>query len=174
VYRPADLGRAAFLAGGARLDRKDVAAVCAALVEHGDLALRKLASLTGLSQPVLLRVVAALEAEDVIVRRRGRPQLLKADCDPDTVSLDAEARRSAYETSRLAMMRSYAEAAGCRRELILNYFGEAYDSSSCRRCDNSLTVRAAPTTASTGPLSVGMAVRHAAWGDGIVERRQTV
>jgi ATP-dependent DNA helicase RecQ len=170
VYRMADLGRAAFLASGGRLDREDVAAVRAVLVEHGELAPRKLASLTGLSQPVLLRVVAALEAEDVIARRRGRLRLLKADCDPDTVSLDAEPRRRAYETSRLAMMRSYAEAAACRREFILNYFGEPYDPSSCRRCDNSLTVGATATAALVGPYSVGMAVRHAAWGEGIVER----
>jgi len=139
VYRPDDLGRAAFLAGGSRLHRADVAAVCAALATHDELAPRKLVAVTGLSQAVLLRVVAALEAEDLLGRRRGRLRLLKADIDPETISLEAEERRRAYETSRLAMMRAYAESTGCRREYIMNYFGEAYDPTACRLCDNSLT-----------------------------------
>src|SRR5689334_20061320 len=68
------------------------------------------------------------------------------------------------------MMRSYAEAAACRREFILNYFGESFDPRDCRRCDNSLNVRAMPGTAPIGPYSVGTAVRHVSWGEGIVER----
>jgi ATP-dependent DNA helicase RecQ len=170
VYRPDDLGRAAFLAGGGRLDREAVATVCTVLAEHGELAPRKLADLTGLSQSVLLRVVAALDAEELVGRRRGRLRLLKADIDPEAISLEAEERRRAYERSRLAMMRSYAEAPGCRREYIMNYFGEVYDPSACRRCDNCLTRRSSPLSSPSGPFSVGMAVRHESWGEGVVER----
>ena len=170
VYRPADLGRAAFLAGGGRLDRADVAAVCTALAEHGELAHRKLAAVTGLSQPVLLRVVAALDAEDLLGRRRGRLRLLRSDIDPEVVSLEAEERRRAYERSRLTMMRGYAESTECRREYIMNYFGEAYDPSACQLCDNSLVRRSSPRAVQSGPFPVGMAVRHAAWGEGLVER----
>jgi ATP-dependent DNA helicase RecQ len=170
LYRPADLGRAAFLAGGGRLAREDVVAVCAALLEHGEVAPRKLASLTGLSQPTLLRVVAALEAEDVVGRRRGRLRLLRSECDPDDVSLEAEEHRRAYEASRLSMMRGYAETADCRREYIMNYFGEAYDPAGCQGCDNSLKLRIVSRPAPAGPFSVGAPVRHASWGDGIVER----
>jgi ATP-dependent DNA helicase RecQ len=170
LYRTADLGRAAFLSGGGRLDRDDVAAVCAAMMEHGELAPRKLASLTGLSEPTLLRVISALEHEEVIGRRRGRLRLLKSDCDPDAVSLEAEERRRAYESSRLAMMRGYAETGGCRREYIMNYFGEAYDPADCRRCDNSRRLRVVPRPAPVGPFTLGMTVQHTSWGRGIVER----
>jgi len=175
IYRPADLGRAAFLSGGGRLRREDVVRVCAALAEYGDLAPSRLATVTELSAAVILRVTAALEHEGVVSRRRGRLRLLEAACDPETVSLDAEERRRAYESSRLAMMRGYAETAGCRREYIMNYFGEAYDAGCCTMCDTSVRraeaaqvepERAAPK----GPFAVGDSVRHDGWGEGIVER----
>ena len=170
LYRPADLGRAAFLSGGGALDRDDIAVLCSALVEHGELAPRRLAALVNLPQPTMLRVIAALDAEDIVGRRRGRLRLLQPTCDPDAVSLEAEERRRAYESSRLAMMRGYAEAASCRREYILNYFGEAYDASGCQHCDNSLTLRLVPQHRHDGPFSVGQPVRHATWGEGIVQR----
>jgi ATP-dependent DNA helicase RecQ len=175
IYRPADLGRAAFLAGGGQLRREDVARVCAALAQHGDLAPSRLAAVTELSAAVILRVSSALEHEGVVSRRRGRLRLLEAACDPDTISLDAEERRRAYESSRLAMMRGYAETGGCRREYIMNYFGEVYDVHACTMCDNSARradlgpVESAPPE-SDGPFAVGVGVRHEGWGDGIVER----
>jgi ATP-dependent DNA helicase RecQ len=170
LFRTADLGRAAFLAGGSGLDREDIGRVCAALTEHGDLAPRRLSTLTGLSQPILLRVIAALEHENVVGRRRGRLHLLADSCDPDAISLEAEERRRAYESSRLAMMRGYAEAAGCRREYIMNYFGEPYDPRQCQMCDNSLRNPASVSPATDGPFAIGGQVRHASWGEGIVER----
>lgn len=176
IYRTADLGRAAFLAGGGRLRREDIARVCAALAQYGDLAPSRLAAVTELSAAVILRVTSALEHEGVVSRRRGRLRLLEAACDPDTISLDAEERRRAYESSRLAMMRGYAETGGCRREYIMNYFGEAYDAGACTMCDNSIRqpegvgrpemVEVEPD----GPFAVGVGVRHEGWGEGIVER----
>ena len=180
LFGTADLGRAAFLSGGGRLDRDDIGRICTALVEHGELSPRKLAALSGLSASVFLRVTSALEHEGVVGRRRGRLRLLAAACDADTVSLEAEERRRAYESSRLAMMRGYAETAACRREYIMNYFGEAYDPSQCQMCDNSLTHTASVGQASVGqtpgnqapdgPFSIGELVRHASWGQGLVER----
>jgi ATP-dependent DNA helicase RecQ len=147
-----------------------VAAVCTTLAEHGELAPRKLGSAARLSTPTLLRVVAALESEGIVGRRRGRLRLLHPGCDPETVSLEAEERRRAYEASRVAMMRGYAETASCRREYLMNYFGEPYAPSDCRRCDNSLNGRPTPGSSNAGPFTVGAPVRHEAWGDGLVER----
>ena len=170
LYQTADLGRAAFLAGGGRLDREEVARVCAALDEHGDLAPSRLASITDLSQPVLLRVTSALEHEGVVGRRRGRLRLLDPARNPDTISLEAEERRRAYESSRLAMMRGYAETVGCRREYILNYFGEPFDAGTCRMCDNCVSRPHGLVARPDGPFAVGAGVQHHTWGDGIVER----
>jgi ATP-dependent DNA helicase RecQ len=67
-------------------------------------------------------------------------------------------------------MRGYAETAGCRREYILNYFGEAYDPSRCQMCDNSLRRPGSVTPVLDGPFTIGGQVRHSSWGAGIVER----
>jgi ATP-dependent DNA helicase RecQ len=115
-------------------------------------------------------VVTALEQDGIVGRRRGRIRLLQPGIDPESVSLEAEERRRAYEKSRLDMMRGYAELVACRREYLLNYFGEEYDPANCRLCDNSLSHPAGPVERADGPLSVGDAVRHASWGDGLVER----
>ena len=73
------------------------------------------------------------------------------------------------------MMRGYAETGACRREYIMNYFGEAYDPQGCTMCDTSVrraeagqieAERAEPE----GPFAVGDGVRHDGWGEGIVER----
>jgi ATP-dependent DNA helicase RecQ len=117
-----------------------------------------------------LRVIVALEHEDVVGRRRGRLHLLADSYDPDAISLEAEERRRAYESSRLAMMRGYAEAAGCRREYIMNYFGEPYDPRQCQMCDNSLRKPASAGPVTDGAFAIGGQVRHASWGEGIVER----
>jgi ATP-dependent DNA helicase RecQ len=140
------------------------------LKEHGDLSPRRLAALSDLPQSVFLRVVAALEHEGVLGRRRARIRLLADGYDPDTISLEAEERRRAYESSRLAMMRGYAETAGCRREYIMNYFGEAYDPSQCQMCDNSLRQPIAASPVVDGPFAIGGQVTHPSWGAGIVER----
>ena len=51
-------------------------------------------------------------------------------------------RASEIETSRLRMMRHYAEHPGCRRSFLLTYFGQDYPGT-CGNCDNDLA--ATPT-----------------------------
>jgi ATP-dependent DNA helicase RecQ len=169
LYRPADLGRTAFLAGGGRIDRQDIATVCAALRDHGEASARQLGKAAGLSQPVLLRVLSALAHDGIVGQRRRRYRLLLDTCDPDAVSLESEERRRAYQSSRVEMMRAYAETTTCRRQFILNYFGEPYDPSQCQMCDSSVA-RPGAAVVTDGPFQVGDGVRHASWGDGLVER----
>jgi len=77
-----------------------------------------------------------------------------------------------YEQGRQEMMRRYAELSDCRRIFLLNYFGEQYDAPACGHCDND----SAPAPASAvepvvaSPFAEGDAVRHAEWGDGVVQR----
>ncbi|MDZ7960032.1 MAG: RecQ family zinc-binding domain-containing protein [Aulosira sp. DedQUE10] len=47
----------------------------------------------------------------------------------------AQQRRQQFMRSRLEMMRNYAELRDCRREFLLNYFGEIEDNK-CGFCDN--------------------------------------
>ena len=80
----------------------------------------------------------------------------------------AEERRRSYDRSRVEMMRSYAEADGCRREFVLSYFGEPF-SPPCGNCDNCQSGR---TEAAPGdvPFAVGARVAHGQWGEGVVQR----
>ena len=80
------------------------------------------------------------------------------------------------------MIRVYAELNACRRQYILNYFGQEYDADHCCLCDNDTldtarTIR--PPEPSTidaliasqpAPFALGDAVIHGAWGEGEVQR----
>ncbi|MCR8670723.1 RecQ family ATP-dependent DNA helicase [Agrococcus sp. HG114] len=86
----------------------------------------------------------------------------------------AEARRR-VDRSRVEMMRGYAETSGCRRRFLLGYFGEELPGL-CGACDTCRSGSAARAEAereaadasadAAGEWSVGMRVRHEAWGEG--------
>jgi ATP-dependent DNA helicase RecQ len=67
------------------------------------------------------------------------------------------------------MMRGYAEVRDCRREYMLNYFGEGFDGP-CGRCDNCDADVTVPREASTEPFPINSHVVHEKWGAGMVMR----
>lgn len=176
IYRPTDLGRAAFLAGGGQLTRDEVQRARDGLRRHPAGTLRELQAATGLGRGDLARLLELLKQQGIVTARRGRYQLAAPDFDPDAIPLEAEERRRAYERSRLEMMRSYAELRECRRRYILNYFGEEYPRARCGHCDNDrrCSPRApAPSGsahAAAGPFQLNQPVVHRSWGEGIVQR----
>ena len=64
------------------------------------------------------------------------------------------------------MMRAYAETSRCRRQLILNYFGEPY-APPCDACDTCRSGRAA-VTEDAPPIPIGSTVEHERFGTGTV------
>ncbi len=94
-------------------------------------------------------------------------------------------RASEIETSRLRMMRHYAEHPGCRRSFLLTYFGQDYPGT-CGNCDNDLAQddHGTKTGTKTGtgqsagagaaeadePFDVGTRVVSERWGEGTVQR----
>ncbi len=72
-----------------------------------------------------------------------------------------------WDTSRLEMMRQYAQTTSCRRQLLLGYFGEHLPQR-CNNCDNCQngTPFDAPAQNTQNSLQVGAFVRHKNWGDG--------
>ncbi|HEX2036191.1 MAG TPA: RecQ family ATP-dependent DNA helicase [Chloroflexota bacterium] len=190
LYRPADLGRAAFLAGTGHVTREDVRRVHAGLrsVPPGaEITRRDLVAASGVGSGDLVRLLDRLSRDGIVAERRGRIRLRVPDFDPEQVSLEGEERRLAYERSRVEMMRAYAELHGCRHEYILNYFGQEYDATACTMCDNCLghgphhraghQAETAPPAALAGaaapapaPFSFGDRVRHEHWGEGVVQR----
>ncbi|HEX2187217.1 MAG TPA: RecQ family ATP-dependent DNA helicase [Chloroflexota bacterium] len=181
LYRPADLGRAAFLAGTGHVTREDVRRVHAclrALPPGAEMSRRALVAASGVGSGDLVRLLDRLSRDGIVAERRGRIRLRVPDFDPEQVSLEDEERRLAYERSRVEMMRAYAELHGCRHEYILNYFGQEYDAAACTMCDNCLghdphhrTGHQAETAAPAGtPFSFGDRVHHEHWGEGVVQR----
>ena len=176
VYRPGDLGRAAFLSGGGQLTPEEVEQGWQALLQHPTAAVRDLEEITGLGKADVMRLIRVLQRAGALVERRGRVRLRRTDLDPSQLSLDDEVHRRAYEQSRIEMMRGYAELNTCRREYILNYFGEHAEHPVCERCDNDLlagTQRIAVAheePAVPSPFELGQHVVHEAWGAGVVQR----
>jgi ATP-dependent DNA helicase RecQ len=176
IYRPADLGRAAFLGGTGELTREEVVRASEKLREHPETTLEELPTVTGLSTQDAKQFVKTLRQGKIIGVRRGRVRLLKPDFDPYAVPLDDEQRRKAYEQSRLEMMRDYAESVDCRRRVILAYFGDTHMEERCGRCDNDIertdgTVAVAAHTEHVATaFAAGDYVVHRQWGTGVVER----
>jgi ATP-dependent DNA helicase RecQ len=77
--------------------------------------------------------------------------------------------RRAFESSRLEMMRSYAETTDCRRVALLSYFGEAV-AGPCGHCDTCAAGTATAQPTDDGPFAVGQPVLHPEFGAGTVMR----
>jgi ATP-dependent DNA helicase RecQ len=173
IYRPGDLGRAAFLAGGGELTRQEVIRAHTALtrLQGASVTFSDLHKETGLGLADLARLAEILREQGIAEEHDGRIQLLVSDFDPQAVPLEREVRRRAYERSRLDMMRGYAELRECRRRYLLNYFGEEPEWRRCGRCDVDVT-HSAPRAdeAVHGAYAIGDRVAHRSLGEGTVER----
>ncbi|MHB8991146.1 MAG: RecQ family ATP-dependent DNA helicase [Chloroflexota bacterium] len=176
MYRPGDLGRAAFLSGSGRLVRAEVKRAREGLLRLRDASWDELEQATGLKTGDLARLIGFLQRDGIAAEHGGRIHMLVGDFDPERVSLQAEASRHACERSRLDMMRGYAEVVDCRRRYLLNYFGEEYRVPQCEMCDNDTLVAEArgvavsEREAAWWPFGIGDRVVHARWGDGVVQR----
>ncbi|BDP40144.1 ATP-dependent DNA helicase RecQ [Deinococcus aetherius] len=173
-YTPGDLNLRRFFAGSALIDADQVGQVLRALEEHdGPVDPGELREETGLSQTKVLTAVSRLEDVGAVeVLPSGEVAATEGALSPEVVAEAAlaQAYRRAFEQSRLEMMRGYAETGGCRREYLLNYFGESYDSP-CDSCDNCEAgfVQEAPA-GETMPFALGSRVAHRIFGEGLVMR----
>jgi ATP-dependent DNA helicase RecQ len=176
-YRPEDLGlRRYFAAGrveGAVLDR-----VARALESAGGaVPPRELAGRLRLSQTKLGTSLTHLErAGFAKIRPDGdvapadpaeRPPLEEAVAAGEA----GEARRKAFDSTRVTMMRTYAESQTCRRAVVLSYFGEPF-TPPCDACDVCESASAEDVAAMAPPedlpFRLGDRVTHRSWGTGVV------
>jgi ATP-dependent DNA helicase RecQ len=74
-------------------------------------------------------------------------------------------RRREFDSSRLDMIRSYAETTDCRRRVILELLGEDYPER-CLHCDN--CDAGTSEEAADRPYPIGSQVTHGEWGRGTV------
>jgi ATP-dependent DNA helicase RecQ len=168
-YRAEDLGRQRFFGGAGRLELEEVEAVAEALADADEpITPEELKDETDLSDSKLTRAVSRLEevgAVEVLptgeIAEGEHPQGAAAH------AVEAQERFREYERSRADMVRAYAELRDCRREFLLNYFGEPRDEPCgfCDNCERGLVVEDVDH-----PFRLGSRVRHGQWGDGLVER----
>jgi ATP-dependent DNA helicase RecQ len=67
------------------------------------------------------------------------------------------------------MMRGYAEEYHCRREYLLNYFGEVFEPP-CNGCDNCDAGHGVPAAQGDVPFPMNSRVVHRTLGPGLLER----
>jgi ATP-dependent DNA helicase RecQ len=174
-YRPEDLGLRRFFAGSGQVDLEEIQRVADAVADAGaavDPA--ELREETELSQTKLTTAISRLEdvgAIAVLPTGLVAPTGDKPLTDEATLeeAVGAQENREEFDRSRIEMIRAYAELDdGCRRDFVLNYFGEAF-APPCGRCDNCDAGRVS-AVAGNGPFSSGERVVHDKWGAGVVQR----
>ncbi|MCU0551654.1 MAG: ATP-dependent DNA helicase [Leptolyngbya sp. Prado105] len=172
-YTPDDLNLRKFFSGGGKLDSEAIVEVATtiqaqtepihpkALKQVIDLSQTKIR--TALSQLEDVGVVESLPTGEVIAN-----DVSELEQVAETV-IEAQACKLQVERSRLEMMRAYAEVRDCRRNFLLNYFGEQKDDR-CGICDNCKRGIAEPATNHRQPYTINSDVVHRSWGKGTVLR----
>ena len=174
-YRPEDLGLRRFFAGSGQVDLEEIQLVAESVARHdGPVDAVELHEETSLSQSKLATAVSRLEdvgAVRVLPTGEVAPTGDVPVDDEATLerAVDAQENREEFDRSRIEMMRAYAELDdGCRRDFVLNYFGQGFDPP-CGRCDNCDAGRVHPPPANA-PFASGERVVHDKWGEGVVQR----
>ena len=179
-YRPEDLKLQRFFAGGSGVAADQLGAVA----QHVDktkkpLVPMKLKDEVGLSDTKLLTALNRLEEvgaleltpEGEVVPNKAAPGPTEAA----EAAVRAQEHFKMYERSRLEMIEGYAETTECRREYLLNYFGEPF-SGPCGNCD--ICLAESDKTQAGGeraneqvkPFPTGSRVAHRSFGEGQVMR----
>jgi ATP-dependent DNA helicase RecQ len=113
--------------------------------------------------------LAELEAVGAAVQHRRRWQRSESKHGRAVLIAEVEARRARrveIERRRVEMMRGYAETSRCRRQYLLNYFGEPFEPP-CDACDTCRSGRAMDID-DEPPIAIGARVRHRDFGEGTV------
>ncbi|HEX2850341.1 MAG TPA: RecQ family ATP-dependent DNA helicase [Acidimicrobiales bacterium] len=175
-FRNEDLGLRRFFAGGAELGAHQLLGVAVTVARSdGPVELTELAERTGLSQTKLTTAVSRLEeAGAVELLPGGEVVAVEGGAHPVDAAEEAarnEEARVRVEQSRVEMIRGYAEARSCRREYLLNYFGEQVGGA-CGNCDNCTKAGDEGVAADdlVVPFAQDQRVVHREWGEGLLVR----
>jgi ATP-dependent DNA helicase RecQ len=136
--------------------------------------LRDLATAVSLDVPRLKALLSPLLEMEYLHLAGQTLTIRRPECSAQDLLLDLTSyeHRRAYDQSKLRMMEQYAQTTGCRREFILNYFGERYPRLTCGGCDNCLKGRGSEDRVEriAFAFNFGDRVRHEVWQEGIVQR----
>ena len=175
-YNPKDLGLHAFLTSSGKVKADEVVIVARILHEQKHARdPKELREQLEISQTKLMQMLSYLEALDAVkLLPNGEVMPLRRPPDLQKLAekvLQLHDNRRQVVKSRLAMIQGYAEATNCRREYLLNYFGEGLDEA-CGFCDNCEQSSTTEESEESDPLPfpLNSQVAHTAWGKGMVMR----
>lgn len=165
VARSEDIGLNRYLRGSGAPRRATLEAVLAAVRDGGgDRA--EITRRSGLSSRTAARSLAELVDVGAVVRDGDRfARAGTGAADAVRAVRQRHEHRATLERSRVELVRAYADTTDCRRRVLLELLGEQHPQV-CGRCDSCDAGTSVDVTAS--PLHVGQAVRHEAWGPGVV------
>jgi ATP-dependent DNA helicase RecQ len=171
-YRTQDLGLRRFFAGGSPLGLEVLQLLAETISHTSPTEVATLKEETDLSTTKLATALNRLERADAVKLSVDGRVTWRRGAKPETVAQEAAEAELAHrrvEESRVDMMRSYAETSDCRRQFLLNYFGEPFDDP-CPSCDNCLAGVNVVEDARRHPFPLNTRVRHASFGTGLVVR----
>jgi ATP-dependent DNA helicase RecQ len=171
-YRPEDLGIRRFFAGGGQVESEQVERVAEAVAEHeGPIEPDTLREESDLSRSKLTTALGRLEEVDAVellpTGKVVQGEQLSNSSEVSEEAARAQEHREEFDRSRIEMIRGYAEVHDCRREYMLNYFGEEFDAP-CGYCDN--CEAGVVSEKSAEPFPINSRVAHKRWGEGRVQR----
>lgn len=171
LYRAEDLGTQTYFAARGRVGRELIDQVAAELAAApGPVARAELEDRIDASSGQIVAALGRLEETGVVTIEQGgdlvdaRRESHGSDVvDPAVEREKAHDRR---QRSRVEMVRRYAEARTCRRQLLLGVLGEEIEP--CGNCDVCSTRGEAMPANADHPWRIGAPVVHDTFGSGVV------
>jgi ATP-dependent DNA helicase RecQ len=136
-YRRENINVQKFLKGGGRLELQKVQQVAEAVqAEDSPIGIDEVREKTSLSERQLAKAISRLEEVGALETLPGGEVTAAEESPPVAeaayLAVKEQDRRRDFERQRLEKMQEYAELYSCRREYLLQYFGEE----AALRCDN--------------------------------------
>lgn len=172
-YTPDDLNLRKFFSGGGKLEPDKIVEVAQTIhVQAEPIHPKELKEVVELSQTKLRTALSQLEDVGVVESLPTGEVVANDISELEQAAqavLEAQERKVKVERSRLEMMRGYAEVRDCRRNYLLNYFGE-HKEDRCGSCDNCKAGISKPESDQRQPYELNSDVIHRSWGKGTVMR----
>jgi len=176
-FQPGDLSLRRFFASGGALAPDELEELLQAIKRaRTPVDPRRLQKRFDLADSRLLRLLNRLaEVGAVTIEPDGVvTTTLKPKEIPEKAKEAAQAQKNHihFAQTRVEMLRHYIDTHACRREYLLNYFGEEY-AAPCNNCDNCLSGETqAQQVITDHPFPIGSRVVHTVWGEGAVVRHE--